>query len=432
MLKNISQKYQGNIEKPENLLLDYSSIEAENKVRFEHIWRKNGYKVLAGFGYEYAKFQASTFQQIIIAGTPSLIDVESNLDLHKGAAFAQLSKSYFADRLDLSIGLRTDVNNYASSMLNPLDQVSPSLSLNYALTEQWSVSSSIARYNQLPSYTILGYRDANGTLKNKENELKYIQADHLVVGSSFITKFKSKFSLEGFLKKYNQYPFSANDSISLANLGSDFGIVGNEEVFSTSTGRSYGIEFLYQQKLIKGYYCLVAYTFVNSEFKSKDQQFVPSTWDSRNIVSITGGKRFKNNWEVGFRWSYSGGAPFTPADLATSSLKTVWDIQNSAVLDYSRLNSERGSSYHQLNVRVDKRFSFKKVSLNFYLDIQNIYNNKATTAPIVLLQKGADGSPIEDSNHSSRYLLKSVPNASGVLQPSIGMILEFKVKKKKI
>ena len=429
MLKNISQKYFENVETPENLLLNYSSTEAENKVRFEHTWRKNGYKVLAGFGYEFAKFQAATFRQFIAGGIPATINNNSNLDLHKGSIFAQVSKSYLNDNLDVSIGLRSDISSYSESMLNPLDQISPSLSLNYALSDQLSISGTMARYNQLPSYTILGFRDANGTLKNKENGLKYIQADHFTVGSSFITNFKSKISLEGFFKKYNRYPFSVNDSISLANLGADFGIVGNEEVSSTSTGRAYGAEFLYQQKLIKGFYCLVAYTFVISEFKSKDDVFVPSTWDSKNIVSITGGKRFKKNWEVGFRWSFSGGAPFTPADLETSSLKHVWDIQNSAVLDYSLLNSERGSSYHQLNVRVDKKFNFKKLSLNVYLDIQNIYNNKATTAPVVLLQKDASGNPIEDPNDSSRYLLKTIANTSGILQPSLGIIVEFKVKK---
>ena len=188
-------------------------------------------------------------------------------------------------------------------------------------------------------------------------------------------------------------------------------------------------KYPYQQKLIKGFYCLVAYTFVTSEFESKDGVFIPSTWDSKNIVSVTGGKRFKKNWEVGFRWSFSGGAPFTPADLETSSLKEVWDVQNSAVLDYSLLNSQRGSSYHQLNVRVDKRFSFKKMSLNLYLDIQNIYNNQASTAPIVLLQRDENGNALEDPNDSSRYLLKSIANSNGILQPSIGIIVEFKIKK---
>ena len=356
MLKNVSQKYQNNIEDSANLLLDYSSVEAENKFRFENTWRKNGFKVMTGIGYEYVRFQASTYQRFIVNGTPTILDVTSNLDLHKVAAFAQASKSLLNDRLDISLGIRTDVNSYSKSMLNPLSQLSPSLSLNYDLTEQLSISANVSRYNQLPSYTILGYRDGQGTLKNKENELKYIQADHFVLGTSYITKFKSKFSVEGFFKKYNYYPYSVNDSISLANLGSDFGIVGNEEVTSSSNGRAYGAEFLYQQKLIKGFYSLIAYTFVTSEFQSVNGVFIPSTWDSKHIVSLTGGKRFKKGWEVGFRWSFSGGAPYTPADVETSSLKSVWDINNSAVLDYSQLNSQRGSSYHQLNVRVDKRF----------------------------------------------------------------------------
>lgn len=428
MLKNISQKYQGNIEEPANLLLNYSSTEAENKFRFENTWRKNGFKVMTGVGYEYARFQAATYRRFIVAGIPTVLDINSNLDLHKVAAFAQASKSVFKERLDISLGLRTDINSYSSSMLNPLKQLSPSLSLNYALSEKMAVSANVSRYNQLPSYTILGYRDGLGTLKNKENDLKYIQADHFVLGTSYTSKFKSKFSVEGFFKKYNSYPFSVNDSISLANLGSDFGIVGNEEVTSTSKGRSYGFEFLYQQKLIKGFYCLAAYTFVTSEFQSMNGIYIPSTWDSKHIVSLTGGKRFNKGWEVGFRWSFSGGAPYTPADVETSSLKAVWDINNSAILDYSQLNSERGSSYHQLNVRVDKRFNFEKTSLNIYLDIQNIYNNKATTAPILLVQKDASGNPIEDPFDSTRYLTKTVENSSGILQPSIGVILEFKVK----
>ena len=431
MLKNISQKYRNNIENPSNLLLDYSSIEAENKFRFENTWLKDGFKILAGIGYEYARFQASTYQQLILTGVPTTIDVNSGLDLHKVSAFAQVSKSLFKERLDLSVGLRSDINSYSKSMLDPLKQLSPSLSLNYALTEQVNVSANISRYHQLPSYTILGYRDGAGSLKNKDNNLQYIRADHYVLGTSFTSKFKSKFSVEGFFKKYSSYPFSVNDSISLANLGSDFGIVGNEEVTSSSNGRSYGAEFLYQQKLIKGFYTLAAYTFVTSEFQSINGVFVPSTWDSKHIVSLTGGKRFKKGWEVGFRWSFSGGAPYTPNDVNTSSLKSYWDINNSATLDYSLLNSERGSSYHQLNIRVDKRFNFQKISLNIYLDIQNAYNNKATTAPILLIQRDATGNPIEDPTDSSRYLTKTVANSSGIVQPSLGIILEFKTGKKK-
>lgn len=429
MLNNRSQKYLNNIEETDNLTFDYSSFEAENKFRFENTWRKNGYKVLAGIGYEYARYEAKTYNEIIISGMPLIVDTESNFDMHKGAIFAQVSKSYFNEKLDVSLGFRTDVASYSKEMSNPIDQLSPSVSISYNINKQFSLSTNVSRYNQLPSYTILGYRDQYGKLKNKENKLRYIQADHYVIGGSYLTRFNSKISVEGFLKNYTYYPFSINDSISLANLGSDFGIVGNEEVSSSSNGRSYGMEFLYQQKLIKGFYALLAYTYVTSEFELTNGNYAPSTWDSKHIISFTGGKRFKSDWEVGFRWSFSGGAPYTPADLETSSLQSVWNVTNSAVLDYDQLNQQRGNNYHQLNIRIDKRFNLKKMSLNFYLDIQNVYNFKATTAPIVLVERNETGAPIIDPNDASRYLLKTVENTSGVLQPSIGIIIEFKLSK---
>ncbi|NBR14639.1 MAG: TonB-dependent receptor, partial [Crocinitomicaceae bacterium] len=318
MLNNKSTRTSNKIPAPDNVILDYSSFEAENKFRFEHTYNKNGWKLNAGLGYEFAKYYNSTFNRITVQGFPVLIDFESTLNLHKVALFGQLSKSLFNEKLNLSLGLRTDVNSFSKSMMNPLDQLSPSFSVNYRITNQLAINGSIARFHQLPAYTILGYRDANGNLKNKENELKYISADHFVLGTEYLTKFDSRFTLEGFFKSYNRYPFSIKDSLSLANVGSDFGIVGNEEVKSISTGRTYGVEFLYQQKMYKGFYAILAYTYVVSEFKDKNNAFVPTSWDSRNIVSLTGGKRFKKGWEVGFRWLFSGGSPYTPIDVATS------------------------------------------------------------------------------------------------------------------
>ena len=64
---------------------------------------------------------------------------------------------------------------------------------------------------------------------NKSNDIKYIRADHAVIGLEYVTDWKSRFTIS-FYKDYSRYPFSLNDSISLANVGSDFGVVGNEEV----------------------------------------------------------------------------------------------------------------------------------------------------------------------------------------------------------
>lgn len=429
MLKNMAVRYIDNVETEVNKLLDYSSFEAENKLRFEHTYSQNGWRVNAGFGYEYVRYNNETFNRIAIMGVPVTIDYTSNLYLSKGSLFGQVSRSLMNERLNLSLGLRSDISNYSKSLMNPLDQLSPLFSANFRMTEKWSLNGNVARFHQLPAYTVLGYRDANGELVNKNNDVKYIRADHFVLGTEYLTNFNSRFTVEGFFKKYSRYPYSVVDSISLANLGTDFGVVGNEAVTSTSSGRSYGVEFLYQQKLIKGFYGIVAYTFVTSEFKDKNDAYIPSSWDSKNIVSLTGGKRFNKGWEVGMRWLFSGGSPYTPYDVATSSLKQVWDVNGRGVLDYNQLNAQREGAYHQLNVRVDKKLFFEKFSMNFYLDIQNLYGHKTQVAPILLLVKDANGQPVTDPADPTRYLTKEISQTSGIVQPTLGIIIEFKVKK---
>lgn len=430
MLNNRSSRYKDFIEIDANRLQDYTSFEAENKLRLEHTYLKNGWKWNAGLGYEYARYYNSTFNKITVQGNPFTVDFESDLFLSKVALFSQLSKGFIKERLNLSFGIRTDVSNYSTEMMNPLDQLSPSLSVNFRVTPSFALNANVARYHQLPAYTILGFRDISGTLVNKANNLCYIQADHLVFGAEYLTQFNSRFTLEGFFKKYDKYPFSLKDSLSLANVGSDFGIVGNEAVSSTSTGRTYGAEFLYQQKLIKGFYAILAYTFVVSEFRDKNQVFVPTAWDSKNIVSFTGGKRFKKGWEIGFRWLFSGGSPYTPYDVETSRLIQNWDINGFGLLDYNLLNTQREESFHQLNVRVDKKIFLNKMNLNFYLDIQNAYAHKTTLAPILLVETDINGVPVVDPNDPTRYKAKFVENSSGIIQPTIGIIVEFATKKK--
>ena len=426
-LNNKAVKYQDNDDSNEaNKILDYVSQEIENKLRLEHTWRENGWKWNVGVGYENALYTNSTFNRIVTtSGQELLIDFDSELFLNKYSVFSQLSKSFVKDRLKLSAGIRTDFSDYNSEMSNPLDQLSPRFAASFVFAPKWSVNASIGRFYQLPPYTVLGYRDAGNNLVNKQTGVSYISADHAVLGVEFLPATNTKITVEGFYKRYLNYPFLLRDSVSLANLGSDFGVIGNEPVTSSSEGRSYGVEFLAQQKLFKGFYGIVAYTWVVSEFEDKNGDFKPSAWDNGNIITLTGGKKFKGNWELGVRFRYLGGAPYTPFDQDLSSVRTNWDLRGVGILDYDRLNTERNGAVHQLDLRIDKRFFFNKWSLNVYFDIQNAYNYQAPLSPLITVQRDENGLPLEDPNDPSRYSTKIVENFSGNVLPSIGLIIEL-------
>lgn len=426
-LNNLAKKYFENDESdPNNLILDYSSQEIENKVRLEHTWRDKGWKWNVGVGYENATYTNDTYNKIVTAsGQEITVDFNSRLNLNKYSVFSQLSKSVLKNRLTISGGVRTDFSDYNSDMSNPLEQLSPRLSASFSLAPSWSLNASVGRFFQLPPYTLLGYRNGAGDLVNKDLGLKYIQADHFVAGIEYLPTTNSKITVEGFYKVYNNYPFLLRDSVSLANLGSDFGVIGNEPATPTSEGRAYGVEFLAQQKLFKGFYGIIAYTLVKSEFTDKTGEFKPSAWDNGSIITVTGGKKFKGNWELGVRFRYLGGAPYTPFDQNLSSQRQNWDLRGVGILDYDLLNTERVGAVHQMDVRVDKRFFFDKWSLNVYFDVQNAYGYEAPLAPFISVQRDDIGNPIVDPNDPSKYLTKSVENFSGSLLPSVGIIVEF-------
>lgn len=424
MLNNSIVKYKNNDESdPSNLNLKIISREIENKFRVENTARIKGWKYTLGVGGEISKYTNDSYSKIFVPNVgQQIVDFDAKLVFAQYSAFGQASRSIFNERLDISIGARLDGASYNEHMSNPLKQFSPRLSLNLGITERLSVNFNTGIYYQLPSYTLLGFEDVNGNLLN-QHDLKYINNKQVVLGTQYVTRKNSKVSVEGFLKLYDNYPFLLNDSISFANLGGDFGVIGNEQADASSEGRAYGVEFLFQQKFYKGWYGIVSYTLYWSEFKDKFGKYVPSAWDSRHIISLTGGKQFKKNWEIGMRWGIQGGSPYTPYILSASEDPANWDASGRGVKDYDLLNSERLKWFHQLNLRVDKKWFFEKWSFNLYVDIQNLYNFKGETAPQVNVERDTEGLPLLNSNGKyTPYLFNST---AGSLIPSIGIVVKI-------
>ncbi|MBC7744488.1 MAG: TonB-dependent receptor [Flavobacterium sp.] len=402
--------------------LDYSSKEIENKFRFENNSQEGEYKLNYGASVESGFYSTNTLN-VIPFGTS---EYSSSIEFLKYGFFAQLGRSFFSDRLRLSGGLRADANTYSGKMNNLSKTISPRLSASYNFTDKFSLNFNTGIYYQLPAYTILGYRAQTSTpLLNKN--VDYIRSSQLVLGIEYNTLKNSRFTIESFYKYYNQYPIIniLGNNIPLANLGADFGVVGNRPVTGFTVGRAYGAEFLAQQRLNKGFYGIFALTLFKSEFQDKNQQYVPSSWDSRYIISMTGGKLFKRNWEIGAKFRLTGGSPFTPYNIASSSLKTNYSVYPQGIQDYDRLNEGRLKDFYQLDLRVDKKYPFRKFSLNIYMDIQNLTYNKYQLQPILLLDRTETGLPQDDPADQARFKTKLLNNENGNILPSLGVIIEL-------
>ena len=434
-LNNGAYKYPNNNEDSLKTF-DYRSNEIENKFRYEHNSRySNGFKVNYGVGLEYAQYDNQTYNRSYAEGEPFNIDYKSEIDLVKWSVFGQFSKGFLKQRLNLSLGIRMDANNFSADMNNMFRQFSPRFSASYLLSEKWSLNFNAGRYYQLPPYTTIGFRNNDGDLVNRDNGLTYLRSDHLVGGFEFLPDDQSKFSLEGFHKWYGDYPVSVVDKVSIASKGGGFGTFGDEEVISLATGRAYGMEFLYRTRDLAGFNIILSYTLVRSEAQAFDTDLnpldssIPTAWDNKHLLNITSFRKFKGYWQAGFRYRFAGGTPYTPWDIITSEKRPAWDARGTGYLDYSQFNSQRLSGFNQLDIRIDKDWYFDKWRLNLYLDIQNVLNFKADSPPNIYQQEDADGNVIiqnpGDDYMDQLYGLKLIRTESGTILPSIGIIFEF-------
>jgi hypothetical protein len=300
MLNNESYKYAGNQEGDEkNLLFRYRSQESENKFRAENSIFGKGYSIKYGVNLEYSRYLIDNFDRASLSQTGGTIDILATSNYSSYGAFVSGTKNWLGERLLLSGGIRMDGSDFAKTASNPFNQLSPRFSVSYQLKSNLFATANAGIYYQRPAYTILGYQNSAGDFVNQDSDVRFIRNAQLIGGIEYLMPEKARrFTAEAFYKRYSNYPTSIRNGISLANLGADFGAIGNEPVLSNSTGRAYGMEFLAQQRLYNNFYGIASLTLVRSEFTNPNSEgMIPSSWDNGFIVSLTAGKRFGKNWE---------------------------------------------------------------------------------------------------------------------------------------
>lgn len=421
-LNNRNVKYRDNDESSEeNLTLRLGSIEQETKLRMENTSSWSVWKVKAGFDLNYSRYKSNEYRKAF-ANALREYDYHTDLSLWRWGMFASVDYAAPDKSFTASMGVRTDGNNYSDKMKELWRQLSPRLSVSYRLVEGLTLSGHVGLYYQLPSYTALGFKGEEGEYVNRH--LDYISVSQESLGLSWTPNENMELSVEGFYKLYGHMPFSLSDQIPLSCKGNDYGTIGNEALSSEAKGRSYGVELMFKWLLTQKLNLSSSLTIFKSEFKDGEQgSYVPSAWDNRFILNMSGTYNFPKHWSLGAKVSCIGGSPYTPYDVEKSSLVEAWNVQGRAYYDYSRYNQERLPVFGQLDVRVDKTFYLKKCMLGFYLDIQNITASKLRQ-PDALMSTGQIENPSAPLSEQ-RYVMKSIRQESGTLLPTLGITFEY-------
>ena len=421
-LNNRNVKYRDNDESSEeNLTLRLGCIQQETKLRMETTSSWSVWKVKAGFDLNYSRYKSNEYRKVF-ANALREYDYHTDLSLWRWGMFASVDYAAPDKSFTASMGVRTDGNNYSDKMKELWRQLSPRLSVSYRLIEGLTLSGHVGLYYQLPSYTALGFKGEEGEYVNRH--LDYISVSQESLGLSWTPNENMELSVEGFYKLYGHMPFSLSDQIPLSCKGNDYGTIGNEALSSEAKGRSYGVELMFKWLLTQKLNLSSSLTIFKSEFKDGEQgSYVPSAWDNRFILNMSGTYNFPKHWSLGAKVSCIGGSPYTPYDVEKSSLVEAWNVQGRAYYDYSRYNQERLPVFGQLDVRVDKTFYLKKCMLGFYLDIQNITASKLRQ-PDALMSTGQIENPSAPLSEQ-RYVMKSIRQESGTLLPTLGITFEY-------
>jgi hypothetical protein len=324
-------------------------------------------------------------------GDELLLERVLSMVAYKAAGYIQLNRRF--GYLRLTGGLRGD---YFDGLDRP-PVFSPRLSAVYSISDRADLNAAVGRYYQTPSYIWLA--------ANPENRnLRFIGADQVIGGLGYLLREDTRISLEGYYKKYFDYPVSvARPYLVMANTGAGYG--GAEEGFasfgfdtlvSEGYGRAYGAELFLQKKLSTvPLYGTASISYNNVEFMALDGISRPGKFDQRWIMNFGGGYVFGAHWEISARFRFATGRPFTPFNVDGTQ-------------DIDRYFSERIPVNHSLDVRVDRRWMLRSWTIIAYIDIQNLYDRAFYDAPRYNTRTGA--------SESSRSI--------GIL-PTIGVSVEF-------
>jgi TonB family protein len=259
-------------------------------------------------------------------------------------------------RLRLIPSLRLDYTRDA----NRSWAVQPRFSFRWEFAHDWFIKGGVGVFNQPPqpaqsSGAVNSFNPATtvgNPLLATQRSIQYgLGAEHNF--SRYLS-----LSVEGFYKDLDDQIIAQPSVQGAAYLNSGI-------------GRIYGAEILFRHRPSARFFGWLAYTISRSERRdTPESAYRIFQFDQTHILTLIGSYRLGRGWEVGLRFRFVTGNPTTPV---------VGAVYNGDSGTYTQIPgapfSARNAPFHQLDLRIDKTWTFRRGNLDLYLEVLNVYNN---------------------------------------------------------
>ena len=270
------------------------------------------------------------------------------------SVLGQRLEAYLQDRyrvlpfLSVVLGLRVD---YFSLISEP--SIQPRGSLLLDIMEGSQLQFSYGNYYQVPGPPRLTQSVGNPDLNTS-------QASHYVLEFTRQVSEGTVFKFAGYYK-------------DLANL-----VTNDDDMIYLNQGAGFaqGTEVFLRHRAGDRFLGWGSYTYGLS--KRRDRPGEPYryySFDQTHVGTLAATYRLAPTWEVGLKWQYRTGNPYTPVLDAIQQT----DPRNGELIYipiYAETNSGRLPSYHRLDMKLSKAFRFNSWEMNLFLELLNAYNRK--------------------------------------------------------
>jgi TonB family protein len=272
------------------------------------------------------------------------------------APFGVANFTLLAGRLVVTPQLRLQIYTFSGYQGSPdafthaYFSPEPRLAARFKLSPRWIVKAAAGLYSQAPDPASLSQVFGNPALEPQRGV-------HYVLGAEFDVTRTLHVEFDGFWKSLSH--------LVVASEGPTGPLLDNDGV-----GRVYGGELLVRQELAHNFFGWLAYTLSRSERKDHpDESFHIFNFDQTHVLTLMGSYALPRGFQVGLRYRYVTGNPYTPIAVAfyDSNTDRYMPIQGTP-------GSARVGAFNQFDVRGDKTWTFNRWRFAIYLDVQNAFN----------------------------------------------------------